>query len=65
MSFWNSKKKEETKENLLNALLNVYHQEDAQAILEALEAYVEIRIEDATSDLDDRINKRGEWDPDY
>jgi hypothetical protein len=34
-------------------------------LLEAIERFIDAKIEIATNDLDDRINKRGMYDPDY
>lgn len=34
-------------------------------LFEAIQRFVDTRIEDAVRDLDDRINHRGMYDPDY
>lgn len=64
MYYW-SRNKDEAKEALKNALADALPEDKAKAVFDAIEAFVDIYVEAATEDLDDKINKRGIYDPDY
>lgn len=64
MYYW-SRNKDEAKEALKNALADALPEDKAKAVFDAIEALVDVYVEAATEDLDDKINKRGIYDPDY
>lgn len=64
MYYW-SRNKDEAKEALKNALADALPEDKAKAVFDAIEALVDVYVETATEDLDDKINKRGIYDPDY
>ena len=59
------KRELETTQDLFGKLPKLMSDDQRQEFLEALDAYVKVRINAAVKDLDDKINQRGEYDPDY
>lgn len=64
MYYW-ARTKEEAKEALIEALKDALPEDKAKRVFDALENFVDKYVEAATEDLDDKINKRGMYDPDY
>lgn len=66
MGYYSDRTVKVARDQLLNVLEQKLSAEtDVMSIMDALEYYVNTKIEAACSDLDDKINKRGQWDPDY
>lgn len=53
------------KEALLTELRRNFTHTASDGLVEALSAFIDLKIDIACQDLYDRIKKRGEYDPDY
>jgi len=64
LSNYDKERLEKSKEALIKRLRRSTTP-DQRDIASAIEAFIDMKIEIALSDLDDKINKRGMYDPDY
>lgn len=56
---------EEAEDNLNNALEKVFDIATAKMLEKAIKDYVDAKIKYLDNDIDDKINQRGMYDPDY